>query len=184
MSTSTLAFLHPVPPGEYDDWYGTMYPVARARAVFDPLAYVASYFNLIEINSTFYRVPCSPRRVARRWLERVEVHPQFRVHGEGAPVVHPPSTTSGARRARGVRPLRWHRSHAGGRLGAVLLQYPVVVSLRRDPRAHAPRRADAGRPANSTAVAVEVRHGSWGVGRRAGLLAEKPVAVCGIDPVR
>ena len=42
----------------YPDWNGTVYPHSRP-ARFDYLTYLASYFNLIEINNTFYRVPAN-----------------------------------------------------------------------------------------------------------------------------
>ena len=40
----------------YDDWDGIVYP-ARRPARFDRLAYLAGFFESIEINSTFYRIP-------------------------------------------------------------------------------------------------------------------------------
>ncbi|MCK5713481.1 MAG: DUF72 domain-containing protein, partial [Hyphomicrobiaceae bacterium] len=40
----------------YPDWAGSVYPPKKQRD-FDPLEFISSYFNLIEINSTFYRLP-------------------------------------------------------------------------------------------------------------------------------
>jgi len=39
----------------FEDWVGRFYPVALARKKEDWLRYYASYFNTVEINSTFYR---------------------------------------------------------------------------------------------------------------------------------
>ena len=40
----------------YDDWEGIVYPARKPKGI-DPLAYLAQYFDVIEINSTFYRLP-------------------------------------------------------------------------------------------------------------------------------
>ena len=46
----------------YTDWEGTVYPPHRSK--FDQLAYLASFFDTIEINSPFYtsRRRHTPRR--------------------------------------------------------------------------------------------------------------------------
>ena len=41
---------------DYPDWEGTVYPSPHPRS-FDRLAYLASIFDVIEINATFYRQP-------------------------------------------------------------------------------------------------------------------------------
>jgi uncharacterized protein YecE (DUF72 family) len=40
----------------YKDWEGIVYPLKKVKG-FDPVAYLAQYFDTIEINSTFYRPP-------------------------------------------------------------------------------------------------------------------------------
>ncbi|HET9751613.1 MAG TPA: DUF72 domain-containing protein, partial [Myxococcales bacterium] len=60
---------------DYPDWAGKVYPKPRPRG-FDPLRFIAGYFQTVEINSTFYRPP-SPA-VARAWSERVQERPDFR----------------------------------------------------------------------------------------------------------
>ena len=52
----------------YQDWAGQVYPKPQPRG-FDPLRYLARYFDAIEINSTFYR-PAAPKTV-ESWLRRV-----------------------------------------------------------------------------------------------------------------
>jgi uncharacterized protein YecE (DUF72 family) len=59
----------------YDDWAGVVYPAPKPRK-FDPLAYLAGYFDTIEVNSTFYR-PAAPTTI-QSWLRRVEHNPRFR----------------------------------------------------------------------------------------------------------
>ncbi|HEX7240135.1 MAG TPA: DUF72 domain-containing protein [Longimicrobiaceae bacterium] len=58
----------------YDDWAGVVYPKPKPKG-FDPLEYLAGYFDTIEVNSTFYR----PARasVAKSWLERTRGNPDF-----------------------------------------------------------------------------------------------------------
>jgi uncharacterized protein YecE (DUF72 family) len=58
----------------YKDWEGTVYPPHGSR--FDHLSYLAQYFDTIEINSPFYRIP--PDTHARSWVRRVEANPRFK----------------------------------------------------------------------------------------------------------
>ncbi len=58
----------------YPDWEGVVYPGSKPKG-FDPLAYLARYFDTIEINSTFYR-PARPE-VTPRWAQRVADNPDF-----------------------------------------------------------------------------------------------------------
>ncbi|HWS72340.1 MAG TPA: DUF72 domain-containing protein [Thermoanaerobaculia bacterium] len=58
----------------YKDWEGTVYPPHGSK--FDPLAYLAGYFDTIEINSPFYRIP--PPTHSRSWVSRIAANPDFR----------------------------------------------------------------------------------------------------------
>jgi len=58
----------------YKDWEGIVYPPRRGR--FDELAYLASFFDTIEINSPFYRIP--PPAHAKSWARRVAFHRGFK----------------------------------------------------------------------------------------------------------
>jgi Protein of unknown function DUF72 len=59
----------------YPDWTGQVYPKPQPRG-FDPLRYLAQYFDAVEINSTFYRIPDA--KMTQRWVERVADHPDVR----------------------------------------------------------------------------------------------------------
>src|SRR5215510_9739978 len=59
----------------YKDWEGIVYPV-KAGTKFDPLEYLARYFDTIEINSSFYRPPAVT--TTRAWLKRVESNRDFK----------------------------------------------------------------------------------------------------------
>ncbi len=158
---------------QYDDWYGTVYPSPRPRG-FDPLAYVASYFNLIEINSTFYRVPAPA--TCRSWLEHVAIHPRFLFTAKAHQSFTHRDDSSAVDRAEFVRAMA--PLYDGGRLGAVLLQYPW--SFRFD--ASSRRRLD-GLVDDLAALplALEVRHATWESDPAKAYLAEKAITVCGID---
>src|SRR5213082_1106476 len=58
----------------YTDWEGTVYPPHRSR--FDHLAYLSSFFDTIEINSPFYRIP--PPTHAKSWVRRVAFNRDFK----------------------------------------------------------------------------------------------------------
>lgn len=158
---------------QYDDWYGTVYPSPRPRG-FDPLAYVASYFNLIEINSTFYRVP--PPATCRRWAERVEIHPRFLFTAKAHQSFTHRGNSSAAEHAAYVKSMS--PLHDAGRLGAVLLQFPW--SFRFD-EASRHRLDELVLGLGSLPLALEVRHASWASDDARAYLSEKPLTVCGID---
>src|SRR5260370_1446175 len=52
--------------GAYKDWYGVVYPAKKARG-FSDLAFLAEYFDALEINVSFYR-PLTAK-TAESWLE-------------------------------------------------------------------------------------------------------------------
>lgn len=58
----------------YKDWEGTVYPPHGSK--FDHLAYLASFFDTIEINSPFYRIP--PPTHSKSWVRRVAANADFR----------------------------------------------------------------------------------------------------------
>lgn len=51
----------------YDDWWGIIYPPAKTRG-FDELKFLGQFFNVVEINTTFYRPPS--RRQTESWARR------------------------------------------------------------------------------------------------------------------
>ena len=58
----------------YKDWEGVVYPPHGSK--FDPLAYLAQYFDTIEVNSPFYRIP--PPAHAKSWVKRVAANDDFK----------------------------------------------------------------------------------------------------------
>lgn len=159
----------------YDDWNGILYPRPRPRG-FDPLAFLAGYVDLIEINSTFYR-PNKPE-YATRWVERVEDRPDFRFTAKlWRRFTHERAgawTRDEARAARdGLVPLR-----DAGRLNALLVQFPW--SFRND-EASRDWLADVRSEFDDFPLVVEVRHESWNDPGFYEWLAEEGVGFVNID---
>jgi len=166
--------LHIGPAGwQYEDWNGIFYPSPRPRG-FDALEYVASYFNLDEINSTFYRVP--EPETCHRWAQRVIHNPHFLFTAKAhqslthGPLDRPRETD--AFRAA-MQPLS-----EAGRLGCVLLQFPWSFRFEDAARRRIGALVASLEP---LPLAVEVRHASWDSEEADTFLRDHGVAVCGID---
>jgi uncharacterized protein YecE (DUF72 family) len=144
----------------YPDWDGRVYP-ARKPPEFHPLAFLARFFDGIEVDSSFYAMP--RREHAERWVSLVAEHPRFRFWVKlQREFTHVPAELDRdegpwAERARefrrGIDPLVRAR-----RLGAILVQFPVSfvhgqVEVRRLGRI---RSLFDGLP-----LVLEVRHASW-----------------------
>jgi uncharacterized protein YecE (DUF72 family) len=154
MSSAAPAKLWIGPSGwSYADWHGIVYPAVRLRG-FKPLAHLARFFNAVEVNSSFYRIPAA--RMTAAWPKLVP--PNFRfafkltqifTHERG----EFPAQAEIRAFVDGVEPIR-----AAGLLGPLLLQFPW--SFRYTPEAVAwLRRLTESFPQFERFV--EVRHSSW-----------------------
>jgi len=157
----------------YPDWEGIVYPRRKGRG-FDPLAYLAGYFDIIELNNTFYRPPSA--KMSASWARRVEHNPRFRFTAKvWQQITHARSFNRHHVDAfvQGVQPLA-----ESDRLTCVLLQYPW--SFRNTPASHErlKRSIDA---LSHFRVAVELRHGSWNTPSSWELLDRLDAAYCAID---
>lgn len=140
---------------DYQDWKGILYPKPRPRG-FDPVRYLASYINLIEINSTFYR-PVSVS-VARRWARRVRDFVDFRYTAKlYRRFTHERDTawtkTDVRKTAAGLRVLR-----DAYVLDAVLLQFPWSF---RNTEQNLEWLGDVITAFEEFPLVVEVRHEGW-----------------------
>ena len=158
----------------YVDWKGIVYPKG-SPSKFDELAYLANFFDTIEINSSFYRPP-SPR-ASQSWARRVAHNPEFKftaklyqrfTHERG-------DATSEDERAvkDGMAPLS-----DSGKLGSLLMQFPWSFK-----NTDAERHYLASLMDRFTAypLVVEVRHASWNTESVYEWLTETGVGFCNID---
>lgn len=159
----------------YADWEGVLYPRPHPRG-FDPVAFLARYLDVIEVNSTFYR-PVEPR-VAQRWAERVADAKRFTYTAKlWRRFTHERETAFTREEVetvtRGMRPL-----HDSGRLGALLLQFPWSYRRTEENRQWLD---DVTRAFEEFPLVVEVRHASWDVPEFYAELVERGIGFVNID---
>lgn len=134
---------------DYPEWVGRVYP---KRGVADKLRYYANQFPIVEVNTTFYRLP--PVEMVRSWVKRTPNGFEFAAKF--------PQTITHDRRLSGtqgeldqflrtIEPLR-----SAGRFAAALLQLPP--SLRFEGKEV---RAFYESLPRDLPVAVEFRERSW-----------------------
>ena len=158
----------------YKDWEGVVYP-AKPNAKFDPLAYLAEFFDTIEINSTFYGPPAAS--TTKAWLKRVGHNPGFVftaklyqafTHQRGKASVADEKAFR-----EGIEPLAERN-----KLGALLLQFPWSFKNTDEERAYFYKLLEKFK---DYPLVVEVRHVSWNDPRVLESLEERGVGVCNID---
>ena len=158
----------------YPDWEGLVYPRGSASSK-RSLVLLAGMFDVLEINTTFYRPP-NPR-MAEGWAERVASHPAFRFTAKlWQGFTHERDETHPAEEAafkEGIDPLR-----QAGRLGALLIQFPHSFRNSQASRAYLTALLDrfAGDP-----LVVELRHVSWLSDEVLALLDARGAGYCNVD---
>ena len=157
----------------YSDWAGYVYPSHRPKD-FHEAAYLAEFFDTIEINTSFYQ-PLRPDHAAL-WIERVAANPSFLFTAKlWQKFTHDPSATKEDERAvrAGFDVLR-----NAEKLGAILLQFPFSFHSTRETIAYLTsvlkRFADY-------PLVVELRHSSWQTPETLALLRERHAGFCNID---
>lgn len=160
---------------DYKDWWGMVYPAEKPKG-FDPLTYLSGYFDVIEVNSTFYRPPSA--KTAARWAARVEGNPEFKFTAKlYQRFTHFREEAWTSREVdevvEGMTPLQ-----EAGRLGCLLIQFPW--SFKREP-ASREWLGDLVEAFGRFPLAVEVRHSSWNVSEFYESLHERGVGAVNID---
>jgi uncharacterized protein YecE (DUF72 family) len=171
----------------YRDWDGIFYPSGMRRRKQHPLEYLARFFDTTEINTSFYG-PLKPewaklwcRKVAaanKNFLFTAKLYRAF-THSP-IPVMEPtsaatirPTDDDEARTREGLDAIAIE-----GRLGALLIQFPVSfknTSLNRDYLDRLLRQFI------EYPRVVEVRHSSWNDAATLAAFAQKDVGFCNID---
>ena len=159
----------------YKDWEGIVYPESKPPR-FDPLRYIAEFFDTVEVNSSYYGPPL-PRTTAS-WVKRVEECHNFRF------------TAKLWKRFTHERAKAWTRSEVdqvrsgfdvmmeAGKLGAVLLQFPWSFKRTEPNREWL---GDVVRTFKAYPLVVEVRHSSWLAPEFMQSLSEEGVGFVNID---
>jgi len=158
----------------YKDWEGVVYPQKPGKN-FDPLEYLARFFNTIEINSSFYRSPTPSTTEA--WVRRVEKNKEFTFTAK----LHRVFTHERGKATRedekafrdGVEPLV-----KAAKLGAVLLQFPWSFKNTDEDRVYLTQLLERFR---EYPLVLEVRHTSWNNEHIYEWLEERGVGICNID---
>jgi uncharacterized protein YecE (DUF72 family) len=148
---------HPIRVGlagwSYKDWEGIVYPPHGSK--FDHLAYLADYFDTIEVNSSFYRIP--PPTHSKSWVRRVESNPKFQFTAKLFRGFTHEKTEASEADVTAFRNFLDPLAEAK-RLGALLVQYPWSTKA-------SPEDLDAIRRTLDTfasyPLALEVRHASF-----------------------
>ena len=157
----------------YPDWAGYVYPVRRPGG-FHEATYLASYFDTIEINTSFYQ-PIRPEHAAQ-WVSRVAHNPRFLFTAKlWQKFTHEP--TASVEDERAVR-AGFDELRRADKLGAVLLQFPL--SFHRSSETMARLTALLKRFADYPLV-VEVRHASWNAQDFFNVMREFNAGFCNID---
>lgn len=171
----TTAICRVRPSGwSYPDWNGIVYPRRRGRG-FDELAFIADYFDAVEVNVSFYR-PVPPKTSAQ-WVRRTAEHSRFKftvkLHQSFTHERQAYSRGAVDQWLEGIKPLS-----EASRVGCLLLQFPW--SFRRSPESvdWLKRLADdfGGHP-----LVVELRHDSWEVPETLAELHRRGISLCNID---
>jgi uncharacterized protein YecE (DUF72 family) len=157
----------------YTDWEGIVYPHHKPRG-FHEAAYLAQFFDTIEINTSFY----SPLRaeVVKTWAQRVAFNPNFKFSAKlWKRFTHERNANLQDEKTfkQGLAPLA-----DLGRLGALLLQMPW--SFRNTPENH-DYLSGLVMQFMEFPLVLEVRHSSWNKPEVFEWLAGLGVGFCNID---
>ncbi len=157
----------------YKDWWGIVYPAKKPRG-FHELTFLATYFDALEINVTFYR-PITVK-TAETWLDRIRENQNFRFTAKlWRGFTHDRNATSADEHEfkDGLAPLL-----EAGRLAALLLQFPWSFRNTEENRTYVARlRAQFA----EYPLVLEVRHASWSEPGVLDILEQMDVGLCNID---
>lgn len=157
----------------YKDWEGVVYP--RHGSKFDPLGYLAEYFDTIEINSPFYRIP--PPTHSKSWVKRIAANDDFKFTTKiFRGFTHEPDAIS----KDDVKAFRNYLDPLieADRLGAILIQFPWSFKNSPESRAKLEKIFTAFKDYPQS---LEVRHSTFQVPEFYDFLDEHDVAWVNID---
>lgn len=158
----------------YKDWEGVVYPQKPGKS-FDPLEYLAQFFNTIEINSSFYRPPTPS--TTKSWARRVAGNKEFSFTAKLHRVFTHERGKATAKDEKDFREGMDVMAKAG-KLGSVLLQFPWSFKNTPDDRIYLGKLLEQ---FSDYPLVLEVRHTSWNISEVYEWLEERGVGICNID---
>ncbi len=158
----------------YKDWEGIVYP-QKPGAKFDPLEYLARFFDTIEINSSFYR-PFTPS-TANSWLTRVAENSNFKFTAKLHRIFTHERGKATAADEKAVRE-GMDVVAKGKKLGALLLQFPWSFKNTDEERVYLSKLLGQFR---DYPLVLEIRHSSWNNPQIYEWLDELGVGICNVD---
>lgn len=155
----------------YKDWVGPVYPAGQKV---DQLVTIARFFDCIELNSSFYRIP--GERLVESWRKRLSFNQRFKFSVKvWQRYTHEMKATGNE---IGAFIHRFDPLLECGKVGAFLLQFPWSFKNEAVNRRYLEKLGGwfSGYPA-----AIELRHGSWNAHETRKLLTGSGLAFCNID---
>jgi uncharacterized protein YecE (DUF72 family) len=146
---------------------------------FDPLAFLADYFDTVEINSSFYSPP-RPADAAS-WARRVTNNPRFRFTAKAwQHLTHEIKEKDAAKLAADCEQVRRSMTPLAqaGVLAALLIQFPWSFRCNEENLEHL---AFLFKQLADFPLVVEVRHGSWDKDGVYDFLRENRAGFCNVD---
>ena len=142
---------------------------------FEPLEYLARFFDTIEINSSFYRPPATT--TTKAWVTRVAANKKF---------VFTAKLNRLFTHERGKATKKDEKEYRqgmdvlakAGKLGAVLLQFPWSFKNTPDDRVYLAKLLEK---FSDYPLVLEVRHTSWNTPEVYEWIEERGVGICNID---
>ena len=157
----------------YKDWDGIVYPAKKPKG-FDRLAFLAQFFDAVEIDTSFYGPPRATS--TKSWAESISANPRFRFTAKlFRNFTHTRNATSKEEHdfKDGMMPLL-----ESGRFGALLLQFPWSFRYTPENRAYV---AGLHRRFSEFPLVLEVRHATWAEPDVLDFLADLGIGLCNID---
>jgi uncharacterized protein YecE (DUF72 family) len=170
----------------YKDWEGVVYPPQLKKSQ-HPAEYLAQFFDLIEINTSFYG-HIKPE-TAKLWTRKAAaVNSGFTFTAKAHKCfTHSPLAVIEGTSAATIRSspedeklaiAGYEAMAAQGHLGALLLQFPISFKNTDENRAYLESLLEK---LKAFPLVVEVRHASWNAESTLAYFAGKGVAFCNID---
>ncbi|HDL89900.1 MAG TPA: DUF72 domain-containing protein [Thermodesulforhabdus norvegica] len=161
----------------YPDWKGIVFPDKGAGKM-GPLEFISSFFDVVEVNSTFYRIPGA--RHVQNWIQRTLHNPRFQFTVK---LYRGFSHESGGYGRKEIvsfgQVLELFQQR--GKLGALLVQFPYRFHQNYENRKHLIRLRQI---FSEWPMVVEFRHRSWLNRAVLDFLKELNVGFCNIDQPR